>query len=86
MYPLKYLGPIRMCLGCRKKLPKDQLLKFVLDSGLVVLDKSGKAGGRSGYCCNNIDCSRSFLNDPKKQFRAFKVQDCRISRELKDWE
>jgi len=83
---MKYQGPMRTCLGCRKKLPKDQLLKFVLDNGLVVQDKSGKAGGRSGYCCKNRDCIKSFLKDPKKQFRAFKVQDCRISRELKDWE
>jgi predicted RNA-binding protein YlxR (DUF448 family) len=83
---MKYQCPMRTCLGCRKKLPKDQLLKFVLDSGLVVLDKSGKADGRSGYSCKNSDCIKSFLNDKKKQFRAFRVKDCRLSRELKDRE
>ena len=78
--------PIRTCLACRKRFPKDQLVKFILDNGFVVLDEGGKAGGRSGYCCRDSDCIKNFLHDKKKQFRAFKVQDCRISTELKDWE
>ena len=61
-------------------------MKFILDNDFIVLDVSGKDGGRSGYCCNDTVCIKKFLQDKKSQFKAFKVKDCRISRELKDWE
>jgi predicted RNA-binding protein YlxR (DUF448 family) len=61
-------------------------VKFILDDGFIVLDKGGKAGGRSGYSCKNTVCMKKFLQDKKSQFKAFKLKDCRISRELKDWE
>jgi predicted RNA-binding protein YlxR (DUF448 family) len=78
--------PIRTCLGCGKKFPKKKLVKFVLQNGFVVLDSSGKAGGRSGYCCNDVNCIKSFVHDKRKRSRAFRDHDCKISVELKDWE
>jgi len=77
---------IRTCLGCHKRFPKNQLLKFVLRDGMVVLDRKGTGYGRSVYCCNDKSCLRSFCRQKKKLSWALRVQDCQISVELKDWE
>lgn len=45
-----------MCVSCRQMFPKNQLLRIACIDGKVVLDKSGKAGGRGAYVCNNPDC------------------------------
>ena len=78
--------PIRTCLGCRKRLPKGQLLKFVLERGNIVLDQNGTGHGRSAYCCDTKNCLRIFFGQKKKMSRAFRVQDGQIRAELKDWE
>ena len=77
---------IRTCLGCQKRLPKTQLLKFVLKDGIVVFDRKGTGGGRSVYCCNDKSCLHNFCRQKKKLSRALRAQDCQISVELKDWE
>ena len=78
------MQPVRTCLGCQKRFPKDQLLKFVLKDGAVVLDSKRTGTGRSAYCCDNRDCLRVFCRYKKKLSRAFRVQDCKISLELED--
>lgn len=76
--------PIRTCLGCHKRFSKNQLLKFILQDGIVVLDSKGTGQGRSAYCCNNKKCLRVFKRHKRKLSRAFRVQDCKISDELED--
>ena len=75
---------MRTCLGCHKRFPKNQLLKFVLQEGTVVLDSKGTEQGRSAYCCNNKNCLCVFCRHKRKLSRAFRVQDCEISVELED--
>ena len=77
---------MRTCLGCQKRFPKNQLLKFVLQEGTVVLDIKGTGQGRSAYCCKNKDCVRVFCRNKKKLSRAFRVPGCQISVELEDQE
>jgi predicted RNA-binding protein YlxR (DUF448 family) len=78
--------PIRTCLGCGKRFPKNQLMKFVLNNEMVRLESKGTGQGRSAYCCNNKNCLGVFFRQKKKLSRAFRVQDGQISFELKDWE
>jgi len=78
--------PMRSCLGCRKRFPKNQLLKFVLRDGVVELDSKGNGHGRSAYCCNNKKCLAVFARHKKKLSRAYRVQEDQISIELRDWE
>jgi predicted RNA-binding protein YlxR (DUF448 family) len=78
--------PIRTCLGCHKRFHKNQLMKFVLDKGMVMHDSKGTGQGRSAYCCNNKICLDVFFRQKKKLSRAFRVQDGPISFALKDWE
>jgi len=77
---------IRTCLGCQKRRPKSQLLKFVLENGIVVFDRKGTGSGRSVYCCSEKSCFHSFCRQDKKLSRALRAKDCQISFELEDWE
>ncbi len=41
--------PMRMCVVTREKLPKKDLLRVVLNDGVVVGDLSGKLNGKGCY-------------------------------------
>jgi len=54
---MKHNLPIRQCIGCRKKHPKEELLRFVcLPSGQIVFDKNCRLEGRGNYLCPANDC------------------------------
>ena len=78
------MQPMRTCLGCHKRFPKNQLLKFFLQEGIVVLDSKGTEQGRSAYCCNNKTCLHVFCRQKRKLSRAFRVLGSQISVELED--
>lgn len=47
----------RMCVGCRKMKPKDELIRLVKkDKNIIETDMSRKAMGRGAYVCGNADC------------------------------
>ena len=49
--------PIRMCVGCRERFLKVDLIRVVrTPEGDVVIDKKGKISGRGAYVCKNVDC------------------------------
>lgn len=50
--------PMRMCIGCRERRPKRELVRVVRSpEGQVTLDPSGKASGRGAYvCADNPAC------------------------------
>lgn len=44
--------PMRMCIGCRERRPKRELVRVVRSpEGIVTLDRTGKASGRGAYVC-----------------------------------
>ncbi|MGI5877045.1 MAG: RNase P modulator RnpM [Christensenellales bacterium] len=44
--------PMRMCVGCREKMPKRSLIRVVRDTeGVVRVDATGKVSGRGAYLC-----------------------------------
>lgn len=43
--------PERMCVACRKRRPKRELLRVVLTPEGPVIDPSGKKPGRGAYVC-----------------------------------
>ncbi len=45
--------PIRTCVGCLRRRPKGELLRFVISKEAI---KTGKASGRGFYLCPNRDC------------------------------
>lgn len=74
MMPLIMAESIRTCLGCGKRLAKNNLLRFVLAGNEVVVDLEAKALGRGAYCCFNKECIRLFMRNKKRASRAFRVE------------
>lgn len=48
--------PLRMCIGCRKMQPKNELIKVSSKDGICELDKEQKKFGRGAYICKNASC------------------------------
>jgi predicted RNA-binding protein YlxR (DUF448 family) len=49
--------PIRMCIGCRRKKKKDEMLRFAQTiDGVVVADKKKRMNGRGLYLCPDLVC------------------------------
>jgi predicted RNA-binding protein YlxR (DUF448 family) len=51
--------PIRTCLGCGQKKPKEELARIVVENGALMVDKGGKLPGRGAYLCPEIACISS---------------------------
>lgn len=68
------MKPLRMCMVCRSRREKSDLIRLVkLSPAKAAVDKTGKASGRGAYICKNSDC----INKAKKckAFeRAFSMQ------------
>ena len=49
--------PIRMCIGCRKKRKKDEMLQFIKGmDGVVFVNKKKRINGRGFYLCPDLIC------------------------------
>ena len=58
--------PIRMCVICRKRFPKDKLRRYILSSEQVlILDAKKNSPGRGWYVCSDKHCEQKFT-----KFRA----------------
>jgi len=71
--------PLRLCLGCRRHLPKNELVRIVKSpEGEVSIDYTGKMPGRGAYVCNNADCIKKAIKS-NALARVFKT---RVSEEI----
>ncbi|MFV9689427.1 MAG: YlxR family protein [Desulfobacteria bacterium] len=69
--------PERMCIGCRKKQAKSELMRFVCtDEGRVRPDIQQRLSGRGAYLCINTECLPMAIrnNSFKRAFR--RKTDC----------
>ncbi len=48
--------PVRMCVACRGRYPKERLLRFVEKNGALFFDPLYKAPGRGVNVCPSPDC------------------------------
>jgi len=49
--------PERMCVGCRAKRPKKELVRVVrTPEGQILVDATGKEAGRGAYICPEEAC------------------------------
>ena len=58
--------PARMCISCREKKPKKELIRVIVSQGELIADETGKANGRGAYICPSVDCL-----DKAKKTKAF---------------
>lgn len=46
-----------MCVGCRERFLKLDLIRIVrTPKNEILIDKKGKLSGRGAYVCKNVDC------------------------------
>ena len=48
--------PKRTCLGCRRVLEKEDIVRFVSMNGVLTLDIRGILPGRGAYLCRDLSC------------------------------
>lgn len=53
--------PLRMCMACRERKSKREMLRIVKNDGGIHLDFTGKAEGRGAYLCNSEECLKKLL-------------------------
>ena len=53
----KTTKPMRRCIACRESKPKDELIRFVLNGQVPVIDTDGRAEGRGFYLCRSAECA-----------------------------
>ncbi|MBR2295246.1 MAG: YlxR family protein [Clostridiales bacterium] len=60
--------PQRMCVTCRTRRDKKDLLRIVADEeGNVKYDPTGKAPGRGAYLCRNKECIEQEIKSRRLQ-------------------
>lgn len=77
--------PERMCVGCRKMKPKQDLIKVVRDitDNTIKIDKEKRLFGRGAYICSDNECLK--MSVKKKGFeRVFKTQVSFIYDEINE--
>jgi hypothetical protein len=47
---------IRMCVGCGRKAPQRELVRFVAPDGLLTRDEAKREPGRGAYTCRRPAC------------------------------
>lgn len=69
--------PLRMCVVCRKKKPKDQLIRIVRQkqTGEIFIDKTQKSDGRGAYLCLDRKC----LEQVRKKRGIERSFKCRVN-------
>lgn len=71
--------PERKCMGCNRKLPKNELLRIVRSpEGNVSVDRGGKLSGRGVYICSDPKC----FEKVKKSKRLETVLEVHIPDEV----
>ena len=48
--------PTRTCIGCGRKAPQRELVRFAAPSGVLVLDPERRLPGRGAYTCRRLSC------------------------------
>ena len=58
----QFEGPVRMCVVCRQRLPKRELMRYVrTEDGALAYDAEQTSQGRGWYGCRQEACQKKFL-------------------------
>ncbi len=78
--------PIRMCIVCRNRFYKGDLIRLSLINGKITIDKTHSLGGRGAYSCHNcIDRAiRDYKNCLNKAFRYEGSQKITLGDDITD--
>jgi uncharacterized protein len=48
--------PIRTCVGCGRKAPQRELVRFTAPAGILESDPQRRSPGRGAYTCPRVAC------------------------------
>jgi uncharacterized protein len=71
-------GPVRSCIGCGRKAPQAELLRFVAREGVLVAG-AGEPG-RGAYTCRRLSCFERAL--ARRAFNRTLRRNVRVEHEL----
>lgn len=71
-------GPIRSCIGCGRKAPQEQLLRFAAAEGQLVPGLG--VPGRGAYTCRRLACFERAVS--RRAFNRTLRKTVRIDQEL----
>ena len=54
-------GPLRTCVGCRRRAPQGQLLRFGAVDGVLTFGR--RVPGRGAYTCHRLECFERALQE-----------------------
>ncbi|MGH3024231.1 MAG: YlxR family protein [Gaiellaceae bacterium] len=49
-------APTRTCVGCGRKAPQRELVRFVAPAGVLEADTARRRPGRGAYTCRRLSC------------------------------
>lgn len=70
--------PLRMCIACRNMKPQGELIRFVKNDGLPVIDAKKKKFGRGAYICRSAEC----IKKAEKKNLLARHFKCNIDKEI----
>ena len=70
--------PVRSCIGCGRKAPQSELLRFVARDGRVV--EGTKEPGRGAYTCRRLSCFERAVS--RRAFNRTLRRNLRVEPEL----
>jgi predicted RNA-binding protein YlxR (DUF448 family) len=71
-------GPTRSCIGCGRKAPQSELLRFVAKDGRLVAGE--QEPGRGAYTCRRLSCFERAVS--RRAFNRTLRQNLRVEAEL----
>lgn len=72
--------PIRTCLGCRSRRPRRELVRLVVDRGVVAVDARRDRPGRGAWVCPDEACAERALRDGGRRLRrALRADGARVT-------
>jgi predicted RNA-binding protein YlxR (DUF448 family) len=74
-------GPIRTCVGCGRKSPKEGLIRIVMVDGTLSVDNEHRLPGRGAYICPETACISSLLKRKGKLSYSLRVSVPRAEEE-----
>jgi predicted RNA-binding protein YlxR (DUF448 family) len=70
--------PIRSCIGCGRKAPQNELMRFVAKDGVLVAGP--REPGRGAYTCRRLACFERAV--ARRAFNRTLRRNVRVEREL----
>lgn len=66
--------PIRTCISCGSKRPKEELYRIVAEEGVAVWDAQMKRPGRGAYVCKLSDCLNILMKKKRDLSKRLKTE------------